>query len=93
MNIKGKLKTAVTKVKETAVEYGADVISGAIIITMLGGFTYVVVKTVQNVRTFNNQPEVDWDNVVSDEEVQGMIDASNKWLDEKRSADKAEGEG
>jgi hypothetical protein len=79
-----------TKVIDAVEEYGLPVATGALIITTAGIFAYRVVKDVQTVRAINNKPEDFWDNVITDEEIQGMIDAGNSWLDEKRAAEKAE---
>lgn len=92
MKIKAKLQRAKQKVKETVVDYGADIVYGTIIIGMVGGTAYMLVKSYKDMRTQVYQPVEDG-YYVSDEEVQGMIDAGNKWLDEYRTAEKADQEG
>ena len=92
MEIKAKLKKAGRKVKETVVEYKSDIVSGVVYIVGIGAITYVIVKTVQGVRAVRIQPEIDWDNVITEEEMQVMIDAENKALDEYRAAKAAQEE-
>lgn len=91
MKIKEKLQTTGRKVKETVVEYGPEIVNGALIVGIIGGTTYLLVRNVRAAKAaFKDQPDISEYTfyALSDEDVK-EINTLLEERDEKKAAEEA----